>query len=185
MLFARKPRVQAYTVHESPTAPSDRGDRAEALIFIRDGFSITAFVAAPVWMLAKQLWLPFIGYILSVTLLIAVLAATGVDNRWLLYGLLAFHLLIGFEADSLERWALDRKGWRLISSVSGATFEDCERRFFENWLPAVPAVATGNLRPPGTPGGLSYTTGAAPPPYRGEVIPPRRTTWKSSFSWRK
>ena len=63
------------------------------------------------------------------------------------------NLLIGFEADALRRWALDRKGWQMLGSVSGRTVDECERRFFDGWLPSQPI-----LRPSG-----DGTLIAAPP----------------------
>ena len=50
--------------------------------------------------------------------------------------MLGLNLLIGFEADTLRRWALDRSGWRMLGSVSGRTVAECERRFFDGWLPS-------------------------------------------------
>ena len=39
------------------------------------------------------------------------------------------------------RWALERRGWRTLGSVSGKTAAECERRFFEAWLPGQPIIA--------------------------------------------
>ena len=68
-------------------------------------------------------------------------------------GLMTFglNLLIGFEADTLRRWALDRKGWHMLGSVSGRTVDECERRFFDGWLPSQPIlrpVGRRQHRPP-------------------------------------
>jgi|GEM_PF-873769 len=187
MFFSRKSKIIAYTVHEAPDAPSDRGDRAEALVFVPDGFSFAAFLLAPIWLPLKRLWLPAIGYLVVVVLMVLIVALSGLHLRWLLLSILALHLIIGFEADSLIRWSMDRNGWRLISSVTGSSYEECERRFFKSWLSTIPAVATGNLTPPGTAGGLHTTTGArsSVPPVTGEIIPPKRTGRLSGFSFRK
>ena len=53
-------------------------------------------------------------------------------------GRLALSLLIGFEAGTLRRWSLDRRGWSTLGAVSGRNAEDCERRFFDMWLPTQP-----------------------------------------------
>ena len=66
---------------------------------------------------------------------------TGVDQRWVGLAGLALNLMIGFEADTLRRWALERRGWRTLGSVTGKTAAECERRFFESWLPTQPIIA--------------------------------------------
>ena len=187
MLFSFRSRIQSYTVHEKPDPQADRDERAEELFFVRDGFSFAAFLVAPFWMLSKAMWLPFVIYLCLLAFIILVVTAIGLDTRWAVYAVLAVHMLVGFEADSLQRWSLDRKGWRMISSVAGATFEECERRFFDHWLRVVPAVATANLTPPGAPGGLGPESlgRQSPPPYTGDVLPPKRTGWRSGFSFSK
>ena len=53
----------AFTVHEEPQPKADRDERAERLKFVREGFSLFAFIAPPLWMLANRLWLVLIGYL--------------------------------------------------------------------------------------------------------------------------
>lgn len=177
-----KSRIQAYSVHESPNAPADRDDRAEALVFVRDGFSTAAFLFAPIWMLTKRAWISLLFYVAAGVALFVVVGILGTDPRWIGYGFLLLHAIVGFEADEIERSALERRGFRFIASVTGTTYEDCERRFFESWLRTVPAVSTGNFTPPGTRGGLSMAGDhATPPPYTGDVMPPKRTGWRQTM----
>jgi len=181
MLFSFNSGVQAYTVHEKRAPAADRIDRAEELVFVRDGFSFTAFILGPLWMLSKQMWLTVLGYAAASAVILLIVNVTGLDGRWGLYGIAALHMLIGFEADTLMRWTLSRKGWRL----SGATYEECERRFLDHWLKTIPVVAASSFAKPGTPGGMTPDAlgGGAPPPYRGDLIPPKRTGWRSGFSF--
>ncbi len=134
-----------YTVHEPPNAPTGRIERAERLVFVKDGFSWMAALFAPVWMIVHRLWWPLLGYAALSGLLgwVGSLVAAG----WTMLAGLALHLLVGLEASTLRRWTLDRRGWRTVGSVSGRTAEECERRFFEVWLPAQPAVAAASDRP--------------------------------------
>ena len=44
-----------FTVHEPPSPPPDRLERAESLVFVKDGFSWTAALFGPVWLLVHQL----------------------------------------------------------------------------------------------------------------------------------
>ncbi len=138
----------AFTVHEPPDPPADRLDRAESLVFVRDGFSLSAMLFAPIWMMLNGLWLVLLGYIVVVALLTVPFVLVDGGEQWLTIALLALHLLIGFEAGSLRRWTLDRKGWRYVASVTGRTTADCERRFFEEWLPGAPLLDSGRLAAP-------------------------------------
>jgi Protein of unknown function (DUF2628) len=126
--------MKTYTVHEPPNAPAGRLERAERLVFVKDGFSWMATLFTPVWLIVYRLWWPLVGYVALMVLLGALgnLVGTG----WTGLVSLALNLLIGFEASVLRRWGLDRRGWRSVGSVSGRTAEECERRFFELWLPA-------------------------------------------------
>ena len=54
-----------FTVHEPPNPPADRVDRAEGLVFIKDGFSWFAALFAPLWLLVHRLWWPLLGYVLA------------------------------------------------------------------------------------------------------------------------
>ena len=130
-----------FTVHEPPNPPVDRVDRAESLVFVKDGFSWLAALLAPIWLMAHRLWWPLLGFVVAVGALEAIKRTAGVDQRWLGLAVLALNLMIGFEADTLRRWALERRSWRTLGSVSGKTAAECERRFFETWLPSQPIIA--------------------------------------------
>jgi hypothetical protein len=140
--------VTAYTVHEPPNPPADRLDRAERLVFVEDGFSWYAAVFTPFWMMANRMWLALLLYLVAVPAVALVLVGLGVAFEWIQVAMLAFHLAIGFEASSLQRWALERSGWRTLGAVTGQSLEACERRFFESWLPEQPVIADSTLGSP-------------------------------------
>ena len=150
------PAMLTFTVHEPPSPPADRLDRAEALVFVKDGFSWRAALFAPIWLLVNRLWWPFIGYVVVFALLEAVRWGADLDSDWVTVGVLGLHFLIGLEADALRRWRLDRKGWRTVGIVSGRTWAECERRFFEEWLPTQPVAP-----PP-----VTTFSSSGPPPLR-------------------
>ena len=136
-----------FTVHEPPNPPPDRIDRAESLVFIKDGFGWVAALFAPIWLLVHRLWWPLLGFIVLSGGFELIKRVTGVDQRWVGLAMLALNLLIGFEADTLRRWALERRGWRTLGSVTGKTAAECERRFFES----AAALALPPLSPPRRP----------------------------------
>jgi hypothetical protein len=132
--------MRTYTVHEQPNPPADRIDRAEKLVFIKEGFSWPALVFAPIWLLLHRLWWPLLGYVvLSVALQVAQ-KALRLDPDAMGLVMFGVNLLVAFEADALRRWSLERKGWHTLATVSGRTAEDAERRFFDGWLPSQPII---------------------------------------------
>ena len=142
--------MRTYTIHERPDPAADRVDRAEGLVFVKDGFSWAAALFAPIWLVVHRLWWPLLGYVVVGGALQLVQLTLAFDKRWLGLAVLALHLLIGLEADTLRRWALERRGWRTVGTVSGKTAAECERRFFDAWLPAQPILAaTTQSRPSG------------------------------------
>lgn len=172
---------QSYTVHEQPDPPADRDERAEKLKFVRDGFSLFAFILPPVWMLANRLWLVLVGYLIILGLVYLTLDGLGIATHWNRYAVMALNLIIAFEADSLIRWTLERRGWRLVGSVSGDNFDVCERRFFEQWVKEVGVISAANLDRPGQFGGGERQS--PPEPKTGDVMPPKRTAWQSAGRW--
>ncbi len=140
-------RMVAYTVHEQPNPPMDRIDRAEGLVFVKDGFVWSAAVLAPIWMVSNALWLPFLGYVASVVILSSVLSLLGLGEPIVVLAFLALHVLIGFEADTLKRWTLEQSGWDNVGMVSGSNLQECERHFFDSWLKSQPVLRTGAAAP--------------------------------------
>jgi hypothetical protein len=134
-----------YTVHEPPDPPADRLDRAESLVFVRDGFSLVAMLFAPLWMALNGLWLVLAAYVAAVAALTVPFIALDADAHWMAMALLGLHLVIGYEAASLRRWTLDRGGYSFVASVAGRSAADCERRFFEAWLPGEPPLDHSRL----------------------------------------
>lgn len=139
-----------FTVHEPPHVPADRTDRAESLVFVKDGFSWMAALFSPIWLIVHRLWWPLLGYVVLVGLFEFIRWSGILDPGWMTLAGMTLHLLIGLEADTLRRWALDRGGWRVLGSVSGRNAAECERRFFEQWLPDQPIITpppSSNSRP--------------------------------------
>ncbi|MFM2423216.1 MAG: hypothetical protein RL291_1746 [Pseudomonadota bacterium] len=156
-------RQMAYTVHTPPNPALDRLDHAEQLVFVKDGFTPSAFFFGPFWLVAHGAWWAVIGY--------AVAAAVAFGTTWLLglpaglaiLALVAVHFMLGFEADEIHRLWLEQRGWQTIGSVTGATPLECERRFFDMWLPATP-VRIGGPRPNlSLPGGDARVAGGQDP----------------------
>ncbi len=144
--------MATYTVHLPPGART-ADEVASKALFVKDGFAYGGLVFTALWLLAKRLWLYALGYVL-------VLVLTSLALRWLGVPFGAFAvvqillgLLIGLEGNEWQRRRLARKGWTQAAVVSGASLEECERRFFAGWLAAKPAA----------PPALPVMSEAAPP----------------------
>ena len=158
--------MPAYTVHEPP--PRDGADAAAAadrFVFVRDKFSLWAFLFSPFWMIWRGLWLVLVLYIVAMVLLQVGLWAVGAPTgvRFTVGVLIA--LLIGFEGPSLRRWTYNRRGWINHGVVVADDEETAERRFFDSWIgrdvkPA-PAAAVSPVS------AAPYRTAADPPPVIG------------------
>ena len=145
--------MRTYTIHEEPQPLADRVERAERLVFVKDGFSWAAALFAPFWFLLYRLWWPLVAYVAISAAFQIAQQTVRLDARWLGLAGVALGLLIGFEADTLRRWGLERRGWRMIGTVTGVSTVDCERRFFDSWLPSQPILTTGSTTPPARDGG--------------------------------
>ncbi len=138
--------MKTYTVHEPPQQPADRLDRAGSLVFVRDGFSWSAFLLTILWALANRLWLVLAGYVATVLAIYFGLDLLDLEKTAAMpIAFASLQLAIGFEAASLKRAELRFWGWEFLGSVNGASREDCERRFFELWLPMQPLIRVESL----------------------------------------
>jgi hypothetical protein len=124
--------MSVYTVHEPllKTAESVDPDR---YVFVRDGFHFWAFLLGPVWMIWRGLWLVFLLYLLALVAVGAGLYAAKVPDGAGFTIAFLIALLVGFEASTLRRWTLRRKGWAEVAAVVGDDLESAERRFFSTW----------------------------------------------------
>ena len=148
--------MQTYAVYEAPNPPADRIDRAESLVFVRDGFAWGAALFTAIWMLLHRLWWALLGYVLLLAGLQLLGSLLKVDQQWIGLAGVALNILVGFEAQSLRRWALERRGWTHVGTATGKDLAECERRFFEGWLPAQPIIAAPSSNVGGKRGWLGF-----------------------------
>jgi hypothetical protein len=129
------------TVHEPPDPPADRMDRADSLVFVKEGLTYAAAAFTPLWLVARQQWLALVLYLVVLVLVLGGLTLLEAPPIWLLLASSALHLLVGFEADTVQRWTLARRGYRMIGTVTARSEHECERRFIESWLPQQPMIS--------------------------------------------
>jgi hypothetical protein len=125
--------MPTYTVHEPPPQPGEAASAPDRFLFVRDGFCFWAFVLAPLWLLLHRLWLAFALYLAASVLLGVGLALIGASATVQFLAGLLIALLIGFEAATIWRRKLTRRGWKMLGFVVGEDAEMAERRFFAEW----------------------------------------------------
>jgi hypothetical protein len=125
--------MAVYTVHAPPLRASRASVQPEQFVFVRDGFSFPALVLGGLWMLRYRMWLVLLGYVVVAIALGLVLSRYGSPSVGLVvWALMA--LLIGFEAPTLRRFTLSRRGYRAVGLVVGDDLDIAERRFFDAWV---------------------------------------------------
>jgi hypothetical protein len=126
--------MSIYTVYEPPLKAHESAPNPERFVFVRDGFSFWAFLLAPWWMLRHRLWLALTGYVILAIALSVALRFAGASTTVTLIAGALFSLLVGFEAATLRRFKLSRRGWKNVGIVVGDDLESAERRFFDAWV---------------------------------------------------
>ncbi|HRF08125.1 MAG TPA: DUF2628 domain-containing protein [Xanthobacteraceae bacterium] len=127
---------------------------AERVVFLREKFSVWAFLLTPFWLLRYRLWLAFLVWVV-------VFIAITLIGGWLGFGPLSGiaasffpSLFFGMEAANLRGKKLIRKGYRDAGVVIAEDIESAERRFFENWKGALRTPAKSDQpQPPQPPHG--------------------------------
>jgi hypothetical protein len=125
--------MAVYAVFEPRMRDDDVDRHAERITFVRDGFTWSAFIFGPLWMLRHRLWLAFVVYM-------AIFAAVGIAQyaRILPSGAetvvgVMLALLIGLEAATLRRRKLLWWRWRDAGIVVADNLVSAEQRFFDRW----------------------------------------------------
>jgi len=129
--------MPTFTVHAPPVRSGQSAD-PERFVFVRDGFYFWAFALAPAWMLVHRLWLALTAYIVLYALIGIVSYIAGVPHVAGYVVSLLIAVLTGFEAPTLWRWTLSRRGFAFAGLAVGDDIEEAERRFFASWIARKP-----------------------------------------------
>jgi hypothetical protein len=140
--------MSIYTVHEPPLKAHESVTEPERFVFVRDGFSFWAFLLTPFWMLRYRLWLALTGYVIVAVALFVGLRLIGASATVTIIASALLSLLVGFEAATMRRFTLSRRGWTNVGIVVGDDLESAERRFFDAWVgKAWIDRSSGNVEP--------------------------------------
>jgi Protein of unknown function (DUF2628) len=129
--------MSTFTVHAPPLRNAESAD-PERFVFVRDGFYFWAFLLAPLWLFLHRLWLALAGYVALYMLIGVISYFAGVPHAAGYVISLLIGLLVGFEAATLWRWTLARRGWKLLGFATGDDVESAEQRFYSAWAARKP-----------------------------------------------
>ncbi len=122
-----------HTVHIPPGAVTS-DEVAERAVFVKEGFAFFGFAFTGLWLLAQRLWLHALGYFLVFLLTIALFWWLGLPRGAFAGVTFLFSLLIGIEGNEWIRRRYARLGWTHAGTVSAPSLEECEQRFFKDWI---------------------------------------------------
>ncbi len=130
--------MSVYTVHEPPLRAADASPDPERFAFVRDGFSVWAFLFAALWMLWHRMWLVLVVYVVVAAGVETAMHYANVSSLLTSLAAVLLSLLVGIEAGTLRRFTLARCGWKNVAVISGDNLEEAERRFFDAWVREAP-----------------------------------------------
>lgn len=133
--------------------PAANGE-ADLPIAVRDGFSLLAFIAPPLWLAWNRLWVEAAVALAALVALNAIGVQFGTGGMASLLSLLVA-LWVGFEGAAMRMAGLRRRGFAEVGAVWADNRDDAELRFalelpaYENSAPDAPPnpAKPATLRP--------------------------------------
>ena len=123
-----------YSVYELPDGARDPEDRADGLVFVKDGFSWPALLVPGFWLLYHRMWLELVVFV-ALFALLGWMFGPGGEGQ-ILFGWLSVALIVlfAFEANELRCAALERRGYSEAGTAIGQGRDAAELGFFQSWL---------------------------------------------------
>jgi Protein of unknown function (DUF2628) len=116
-----------------PSSAEGRQSPLEGIVFVRDGFSVPAFLFGPFWLLWNRAWIAAAGWALLLAFVAGLGALLKIPTGSMAWAGLAAALILGFEGERLLAWSLRRKGYVESDVVFGENEEEAEEVFFHRW----------------------------------------------------
>ncbi|MFU0505119.1 DUF2628 domain-containing protein [Pseudaminobacter sp. NGMCC 1.201702] len=117
--------MASYVVMEPP---GRKGEAASNAVFVRDGFSLVAFLVPPLWLLWYRLWIEAALAVAAALALGALGEIAGFGMTGTLLSLLV-SVYVGLEGAALRIAALRRRGWHEWGVVEADRAGDAELRY--------------------------------------------------------
>ena len=123
--------MASYLILTPPAGPDRNHDRTR---FVRDGFSLAAFVFPALWMLFHRLWLHAAAALLLQAAAIELMRRPGYFAAGFAI-LLAVRLLAALEGRHAFYQDLIASGWRMTALVSADSLAAAEEMYFSDMAP--------------------------------------------------
>lgn len=120
-------------------APAGDSEASEKVVFLRDGFSIAAFVFGPFWLFWNRAYLAAGLWLALMTMVAVGGTALGVRPEAAALINFALSLALGFEGVRLLIWTLERRGFLQSGIVACENAQEAEEVFFHNRRAAYPS----------------------------------------------
>ena len=151
--------MTVYSVYEPSTEAADLVARAERLAFVKDGFSLIAFLVPALWLIFYRMWLELIVFLVGFAALEWMFGTSDPGKTLFGWVSLGLFVLFAFEANDLRAASLERRGYRLVGVASGRDRGQAELSFFRTWLPEQEKQARAQERTSEKPGSGSSQSG--------------------------
>lgn len=143
---------------------SKRAKGAEAK-FVRDKFSVLAFIAPAIWLAWHRLWIEAFAALAAAIALAALGTLAGFQNTAPLLSILV-SIFVAIEGPQLRIWALERRGYVQVAALEADHEAEAEIRYYADDKPdQTPAVTLADSQTAAIPFGR--TAPAAPGPALG------------------
>ncbi|MGE0665300.1 MAG: DUF2628 domain-containing protein [Sphingomonadales bacterium] len=139
--------TRLYTVHEE-------GGVEGEVEFVREGFSILAFVFTFLWLWVQRAWLAGFAVLGVFALLALFQGSLGVPEYLFIAIQVVISMGIGIFGRDFQRAALARRGFTETGVATGESIEEAEMRYFgkrAGQLAAAPHIATPHIATPAIP----------------------------------
>jgi Protein of unknown function (DUF2628) len=139
--------MASWYVFEPPGTVPHTVEAGAKTLFIKDGFSIGAFLLGPVWLLWRRMWLVLLFWLAAEIALLVIARLLHFDGRLAGFVTLLFNICVSLEANALRAWTLRGKGWRFLGLTVGRTITEAEQRHFAERTIIEPAKPKPPSRP--------------------------------------
>jgi hypothetical protein len=156
--------MSAFAVLEPPGYHESAG-HADRFIFLREKFSLGAFLLGPLWMMWQRLWLELLAYLAGSAAIGYGLYALGAGGPAIILVFSLIQLFLGLEATALVHGMRIRRGWRDGGVVIADDLDLAERRYFDSRAAQRASAKTAATAPGSSNQGASNhgSSGHAPP----------------------
>ncbi|VAV91795.1 hypothetical protein MNBD_ALPHA08-835 [hydrothermal vent metagenome] len=122
--------MNLYTVHYRKESEASLTGLAQDVVLVRDGFNWSALFLPSIWFLSKKMWFVFGVYLVIQAALLVIVFWGELPTEVLTITKITGNLILGFEANNLQRWSLDRDRYRERETIAARDMVAAEHRFF-------------------------------------------------------